>query len=221
MLPVRILGTDPTGRTFNEVGHTLDVNGAGVRLGKLTTGVKPGDELILQYRSNRGRFLVRWVGPPRSAVEGQVGLECLDSGRQMWPIAERASENREVQGNISAPPKPSAPGRTVERYECAGSVEVRASRGQKGFLAKVSDLSSDGCHVLTAAALPPDTPVVLLMRVGGVEVEVNGVVRGWVPERAMGIQFTQFSSAADRERLQRLLTELRAGTAQSATSGTL
>ncbi len=222
VLPVRILGTDSSGRTFNEVGHTLDVNSAGARLGKMAASVNLGDELIVQYKSNRGRFQVRWVGPPNTAVAGQIGLERVDTGLQLWPITEPPSDDRGTpRDNFQRPPLHQDSSTAVaERYACSGSVEVRASRGQKGFVAKVADISADGCRVLTLAAPPQDSMVVLLMRVGGVEIEVNGVVRACFPGRGMGIQFTQFSSLSDRERLHRLIGELRADPARSAPSGT-
>jgi hypothetical protein len=223
VLPVRILGTDSSGKAFSVVGHTLDVDIAGARLGRLSARVQLGDELTLQYKSNRARFLVRWVGPPRTAVEGQVGLECLDSARHLWPIAESPSDDNETHPALQSPPSSQhdIPRSVAERYPCSGSVEIRAARGQKGLVAKVSDISADGCRVLTLAALPQDSVVVLLMRVGGVEIEANGVVRACFSGRAMGIQFTQFSSAADRERLTRLLAELRTQAAHSATSRAL
>jgi hypothetical protein len=223
VLPVRILGTDSSGNAFSEVGHTLDVNVTGVRLGRLSARVQLGDELTLQYKSNRARFLVRWVGSPRTAVEGQVGLECLDTARHLWPIPESPSDDHETHHGLQTPQSSQHEiSRSVtERYPCSGSVEIRASRGQKGLVAKVSDISVDGCRVLTLAALPQDSVVVLLMRVGGVEIEANGVVRACFSGHGMGIQFTQFSSAADRERLQRLLAELRAQAAHSPASKAL
>lgn len=207
VLPVRVIGTDVHGRPFQEIAHTLDFNPGGARLGKIVAQVRPGAELAIQYRNHRGRFIVRWIGPPNTAVEGQIGVEVLEPGRLMWPQVDEP----EVAGDEFQPVHHGIADsrRRGDRFPCVGAVEVRASRRQRGFHAKLSDISEEGCHILTNAGLPPGTSLILMLRVGTVEIEASGVVRACAPGEGMGVQFMHFASSSDRGRLTDLISTLR------------
>jgi hypothetical protein len=214
VLPVRVSGVDAAGREFSVFGHTLDFHSSGAKLGKIQAEVKLGSEITVQYRNNKARFRVRWIGPANTAVHGQLGLECLETARDLWPL-----ESQQKSGiDDFQPPEPlneSQSGRD-RRYPCSGIVEVRPSRAQKGFPARIADISAEGCRVLVAAALPVGSTVALLLRVEGYEIEGTGVVRTSFPSEGMGIFFTHFASPADKDRLKLLISKL-----QSMQSGIL
>ena len=207
VLPIKVSGVDASGREFTVFGHTLDINTSGARLGKIQAEVKRGDELTLQYRNNKVRFLIRWIGPAETPVQGQLGLECLEPTKDLWPLETNAAppgiDDFEVQQQKSN----SATGRET-RYSCAGVVEVRPSRAQKGFTARIGDISTEGCRVLVGAALPTGTCVSLVVRVEGMEIEGTGIVRTSFPGEGMGIFFTHFASPGDKDRLKLLISRL-------------
>jgi len=212
---VRVAGVDAAGREFSVFGHTLDFHSSGARLGKIQAEVRLGSEVTVQYRNNKARFVVRWLGPANTAVHGQLGLECLEPGRDLWPLE---SQTKPQTIDDFQPPQPLSDaqlGRDT-RYPCTGIVEVRSSRAQKGFPARIADISVEGCRVLVAAALPVGTTVSLLLRVEGTEIEGTGVVRTSFPGEGMGIFFTHFASPADKDRLKLLISRL-----QSIQSGVL
>lgn len=207
VLPVRISGVDTAGREFSVFGHTLDFHASGARLGKIQPNVKCGDELTIQYRSNKVRFVVRWIGPAESAVHGQLGIECLEAGKDLWPL-QTEQKSAGVDDYRSSEPLSGSSSDREPRYACNGIVEVRASRAQKGFSARISDISSEGCRVLFSAALPIGTTVSLLLRIEGSEIEATGVVRTAFAGKGMGISFTHFASPADKDRLKLLISRL-------------
>jgi hypothetical protein len=73
-MPVRIFGTDSSGRVFSEKATTVNVSWQGIEL----SGVEPRlsvDEIIgLTYGKNRVHFRVKWVGQTGTPKEGHVGL---------------------------------------------------------------------------------------------------------------------------------------------------
>lgn len=74
VLPIRLAGSDASGKAFSMLSHTLDFSRQGARLGGVPAGLRAGDEITLEYKRNRGRFKVRWVDPKRR----QAGAENLE-----------------------------------------------------------------------------------------------------------------------------------------------
>jgi hypothetical protein len=215
VLPIKVSGVDTGGREFTVFAHTLDINTSGARLGKIQPQVKCGDELTLHYRNNKVRFVVRWIGPSETAVQGQLGLECLEPTKDLWPLeastAPPGIDDFEIQE-----PKSNSTATRDTRYPCNGIVEVRPSRAQKGFSAHIEDISAEGCRIRVLAALPIGTSVSLMVRVEGIEIEGTGIVRTSFPGEGMGIFFTHFATPADKDRLKLLISKL-----QSIQSGVL
>jgi hypothetical protein len=207
VLPVRVSGVDANGREFSVLGHTLDFHSSGARLGKIQALLKCGDEITVHYRNNKVRFIVRWIGPAETPVQGQLGLECIEPAKEMWPLEVQPTSPVIDDFEVPKPLSNASSGREI-RFTCKGIVEVRPSRGQKGFSARIADISSEGCRVLVAAALPIGTTVSLLVRVATTEIDATGVVRTSFPGESMGIFFTHFASAADKDRLKLLLSKL-------------
>ena len=59
---------------------------------------------------------------------------------------------------------------------------------------KLTDLSLGGCYIETASPFPERTRLVLTLRVDGVELQAQGLVRVMHPSRGMGIEFAGHSS---------------------------
>ncbi len=86
VLPVRISGTDIEGKPFNQTSCTLDVNRQGARLYGLRCIKGPGEVVTIQYKKNRGRFMVVWMGKAGTRQDGQVGLRNCDPDQDMWGL---------------------------------------------------------------------------------------------------------------------------------------
>lgn len=85
VLPVRIFGSDASGKSYNELAHTLDIAEGGARLGAIRCGIEVGSVLILQYRRNRAEFRVVWTRQLQRCKEQQVGLVAV-SAKDVWGL---------------------------------------------------------------------------------------------------------------------------------------
>jgi c-di-GMP-binding flagellar brake protein YcgR len=72
---------------------------------------------------------------------------------------------------------------------------------------KLSDLSLGGCYLETVSPFPVRTKLVLSMRAGDVELQVEGRVRVMHPEVGLGIEFTK-RTPQQRERVQKFIQTL-------------
>ncbi|HYX67584.1 MAG TPA: PilZ domain-containing protein [Terriglobales bacterium] len=82
-LPATVWGTDNGGKSFVERAHTVDISSMGARLEGLNHPVVPGTVLGVQHGAAAARFRVLWVGEPGSARAGQVGIRCVEVGKQV------------------------------------------------------------------------------------------------------------------------------------------
>jgi len=84
VLPARIKGTDSSGTAFDELAHTLDVTGAGVRLGSVRRELNVLDEITVFYRQRKMQFRVVWTKNLKGTSEFQVGLQAATQEREAW-----------------------------------------------------------------------------------------------------------------------------------------
>jgi len=94
VLPVKIKGTDGSGKAFEDLAHTLDVTPTGVRLGSVRRELNPEDEVTLFFRQRKMQFRVVWTKKMKGTSEFQVGLQALTQEKEAWglSIAEPAHE---------------------------------------------------------------------------------------------------------------------------------
>lgn len=108
------------------------------------------------------------------------------------------------------------PGRTerrsVPRYRCMGSAQVRAQNSDVYTWASITDISLHGCYLEMAAAFPVGTVVFLQVELAHFRVVLKGEVRVTYPFLGMGVAFREVSEA-DRKQLSEIVravaTELR------------
>ena len=95
VLPVRIKGTDSTGKSFEELAHTLDVTAGGVRLGAVRRELNVLDEVTIFYRQRKMQFRVVWVKKLKGTSEFQAGLQAVSQEREPWGLGlvEQPSPN--------------------------------------------------------------------------------------------------------------------------------
>lgn len=81
-LTALVWGSDGNGQIFMEQVETLDISPKGARLKGISYPLKLGAVLGIQNGDNQGRFEVVWIGEKGSEREGQVGVRCIQVGRQ-------------------------------------------------------------------------------------------------------------------------------------------
>ncbi|MGC2364544.1 MAG: hypothetical protein WA555_05960 [Candidatus Sulfotelmatobacter sp.] len=84
MLPVRVRGTDSSGKLFEVVAHTLDLTAAGARLGSIRHELKALETLTVFYHQRRMEFTVVWTKLLDGKGEYQVGLQAFSQEKEAW-----------------------------------------------------------------------------------------------------------------------------------------
>jgi hypothetical protein len=85
-LPVKIWGMDANSRPFTEPASLRTISGRGATLQGVHAQLKPGCVLDLQYEGSKAQFRVVWMGKPGTEMQGEVGIENLTGGAQLWDI---------------------------------------------------------------------------------------------------------------------------------------
>jgi len=86
VLPVRVKGKDSSGKSFDDLVHTLDVTPAGVRLGSVRHPLKLSDEVTVFYRQRRIQYRVVWTKKLEGTSEFQVGLQAVAHESEAWGL---------------------------------------------------------------------------------------------------------------------------------------
>lgn len=210
VLPLRIWGMEASGKPFSGLAHTLDVTREGARLGGVRNIFKVGDIIGVQYRHNKGRFRVAWVGEPNSRCSTQVGLEVVEHGRDFWGL-----DGADLNARDEYTPKKAAPAmvpRSLGRmYAVEGVVEVREQNGKPAYWAQVTQIAERGGYI--QAHTPHDTGsrVQLRINISNHEISMNALVRSSQAAKGMSVEFTQPASVNDAVRLKSLLYGLESG----------
>lgn len=212
VLPLRVWGMDAAGKPFSALAHTLDITRSGARLGGISTELKRGEVIGLQYRHNKGRFRVAWIGLPNTPRATQIGLEVVEQGRDFWGLEgpefqAQDDYNPELMEAIARPARPAA-----RQYEVEGTVEVRNPRGQTSYYAQVTHISQGGAYIQAHTPSGTGSRLQLVIHICNHEVATNAVVRSSTPGKGMSVEFTQPVSVDDAVRLKSLLYGLEAGT---------
>jgi Stage II sporulation protein E (SpoIIE) len=83
-LPVRVCRA--AGEEKSQAAYTLDISTLGARLGGLHQHLQPGEVIQIYCGRREAPFRVTWCGSPRSATEGQIGVECLVTEANIWDL---------------------------------------------------------------------------------------------------------------------------------------
>lgn len=224
--PVRIFGLDPQGRPINLASSTLDISKSGARLKGVRCWDYPGEIIGIRHGMDKARFRIVWVGSPGTAMDGQVGLQCVDLGRYIFGIMPPSSDARpdpaglEVRRNsgnqlaLRSQMSPSAQRwRREQRFNASGGVNIREAGAGVPQWTMLHDISIGGCYVETTSPLPPLTRVELTLQAGDLRIECKGSVTVKHPLVGMGIKFTEMTSL-NRDRLLHLISSLEEEAAQ-------
>ncbi len=201
-IPVRVWGTDRHGKPFIENTETVDITRLGARIKGLTSVVSAGNIIGIEYKQQKCRFRVIWVGGVGTPHEGMIGVHSVEPSKFIWgiPIPQQWAPK------VAHPcvPQDGGSGRRIQpRYACEGSVEVRKD-GRTALWGALSDISLSGCYIETLTPLPVKTTVELALNIEGLEIVTGAVVRTSHSGVGMGMAFSEMS-VADRSRLDDLI----------------
>jgi len=95
VLPVRITVDQAT-----HLAHTVDITGAGARIGGLREQLQKGAIVELQRGSRKAKFSVKWV-KPLGPDEVQIGVECSEPQEKFWGV-DLSAQDHESRKDMDA-----------------------------------------------------------------------------------------------------------------------
>lgn len=216
VLPVRIWGLDSAGKPFAQAAQTLDVNRTGARVGGVRGSIALGDVIGIQYKQQKARCKVVWLGHPGTPKQDQIAVECLEKDRIPW--APELPDDRAVDEFDHRRVKKQE-ARWHQRVTCHGGAEVRVPGGQAMSWAVLTDLSLRGCYLQTNTPLPVGARPHLAIRADDIEILTHAVVRTSNRTLGMGLEFMDVTPA-NKQRLQNLIQRLLGASGPAAEGST-
>jgi hypothetical protein len=193
-LPVRVSGTDSSGRTFRHVVCTLDVSALGARItGLQPLDVKAGQELTLEHQKDKVRFQVMWIGQPNTARQGQVGLRTLEPEKKLSALQDQIAAGDYVdtwQAPKWAVEEADDDRRAATRFDCDRGVQYWTDNSSSPVSGTLDNISATGCFVATRFPLPRHSRVQMILHLYGMKIPAQGEVRAAIDGQGMGIMFT-------------------------------
>jgi hypothetical protein len=204
-----------TGRPTKQNAYTLDVSRKGARLAGVTGLTDPGQLIAVRRKTSEARFRVVWIGQPRTPLEGQIGVECIDPDKIIWDVDfANAHEDFEDLGILRmasalATKSPSTTGTRVTEYPCPGTAKVwTEGLDSEDVEARLSTIDWLGCR-LEGDRLPLDRPLLLQLSIGETQLTVKGNRCRNDQASTARIEFTQIRRG-DRPVLEGLIRRLSA-----------
>jgi hypothetical protein len=195
-IPVRVTSLDPA-QPFSEQCNTTLVNAHGCGLiapCEFGQGIQVRVEIVSAKRHTTARVaeVVPLGGDPETWL---VGLE-LDVPGNFWGIEYAPSDWKieEVPAPASVPKKAEEPGASAK------------PSSQRRW--RLTDISAGCCYLETATPFPPDTPVLMSVRILDAEFLLDGVVRVSHPQTGMGVEFSVLAENDQQARVEELIRQL-------------
>jgi PilZ domain-containing protein len=198
-LPVRIFGTDDSGKIFSENVTTIDVSQHGAKLRGVRAQLRIDEIIGITHGNKKINFRVKWVGEPSTTKEGQVGTLNLTPEKPLWDLAlpSGTMDNFRFTSDRSE----------SVRVKCSISVELHTAAGPQVIWCTASDLSVGGCFVEMPNPLKADTAFELALWLGETKLRLGGRVTNSAPGFGIGVSFVNPSPQA-RTILQRQVAAL-------------
>jgi PilZ domain-containing protein len=212
-LPVRITYWDSETRPMLEMACTYDISQRGARVTGLRCVKEVGEILAVERGRNKAFCRVVWIGETNSELQGQIGIECVESDRTLWET--ELQEMKESYDPILIDGGLKKAGtfasherrRRRERYDLEGFAELIKQDGKALHVkAALLNMSEIGCLVSTKDVVLPGTELKLVLSVGDYEMALKGQVRHG-DQRGLGIEFREIRKG-ERQILQFLIRKL-------------
>jgi hypothetical protein len=213
-LPIRVTYWDDAQKPCLEIACTYDISEHGARVTGLRSVKEAGEVIAIERGRSKAFCRVVWVGEPNSELQGQIGLQCVESDRTLWEAELRdmvdVYEPVVLDGDSKRPRTFAAHERRRrrERFSLEGTAEL-VEEGAHNFKADVvlKNMSEIGCLVLTKQVVPPGTELKVTLHVDDHNLTLKGQVRHAEPQVGLGIEFREIRKG-ERQILQFLIRKL-------------
>lgn len=206
-LPVRVTYYGDDSKPRLEMACTYDVSSHGARLTGLRSVKEAGEIVTIERGRSKAFCRVVWIGQTNSALQGQVGIQCVEAEKALWTAElgdmEQVYESMKPEGLWASFGQENR--RRHQRFTFGGSVElVQKGPGPVHLTGNIKDMSEVGCLVTTRSLVVPGTDLKLVLRVANYDLAFKGLVRHAALDVGLGIEFREVRKG-DRAILQHLL----------------
>jgi PilZ domain len=203
-LPVRIFGSDATGRPFSENVRTVDISRYGAKLEGMKALLAAGEVVGMSHGASKGRFVVQWAGQPETSQAGQLGLLNNAPDKWTWEMKLPPAYIDNYAGGARA----AGDRRKHVRMKSANSVQVQPEGDSAPIWGKTIDISEGGCFVEMPIPLEVNTHIKITLWIDDRKLWSKARIVSKRPGFGNGVHFTEMS-AADTQVLDSFLKSLR------------
>jgi hypothetical protein len=196
-VPVRIFGTDSSGKIFSEKAFTVDVSQQGAQLSGVQAQPNVDEVVGVTYGQTKGHFRVKWVGQRGSAKAGHLGLLNLSPEKSLWDFPLPPP-------SFDASVRDTRDRRTSPRMKCASSVEVYPTGETAPIRTRTADLSLGGCFLEMPNPLPKGSRIKIALWVKDFKLWANAEVISSTPGFGIGVKFVEITEQ-DKNQLKQFL----------------
>jgi hypothetical protein len=213
-LPIRVTYWDGESKPGLEMACTYDISEQGARVTGLRCVKGVGEIVAVERGRNKSFCRVVWIGEANSELQGQIGIQSVESDRTLWETELRDMEEAYdpilIDGNLKRAGTFASHERRRrrERYALEGLAELM-KQGPNGVHAKADlrNMSEIGCLVSSRHVVLPGTELKVALSVGDYELALKGQVRHGDQNAGLGIEFREIRKG-ERQILQFLMRKL-------------
>jgi len=213
-LPIRVTYWDGESKPGLEMACTYDISEQGARVTGLRCVKGVGDIVAVERGRNKSFRRVVWIGEANSELQGQIGIQSVESDRTLWETELRDMEEAYdpilIDGSLKRAGTFASHERRRrrERYALEGVAELM-KQGPNGVHAKADlrNMSEIGCLVSSRHVVLPGTELKVALSVGDYELALKGQVRHGDQNAGLGIEFREIRKG-ERQILQFLMRKL-------------
>jgi hypothetical protein len=214
-LPIRVTYWDGAQKPCLEIACTYDISEHGARVTGLRCVKEAGEVIAIERGKSKAFCRVVWVGEPNSELQGQIGLQCVESDRILWETELRdmveTYEPVLPEGDGKRPRTFAAHERRRrrERFSLEGTAELveAGTQNSKANSVVLKNMSEIGCLVLTNQIMPAGTNLIVTLHVDDQKLTLKGQVKHADPQVGLGIEFHKIRKG-ERQILQFLIRKL-------------
>ncbi len=181
-LPIRVTYWDDAQKPCLEIACTYDISEHGARVTGLRNVKEAGEVIAIERGKSKAFCRVVWVGEPNSELQGQIGLQCVESDRVLWEAELRdmveTYEPVVVDADAKRPRTFAAHERRRrrERFTLEGTAELVGSRcpESKANTVALKNMSEIGCLVMTKEMVPAGTELQVTLHVDDQTLTLKG-----------------------------------------------
>ncbi len=201
-LPVKVSGWSESGKADSQMACTYDLSERGARIVGVNLGSQPGDIVVLERGKTKALYRVMWVGGSGTALDGQMGVSCVEPDKMIWEV--NLQELEEQYEPILMGGEAVTRSAQVERQDIAARVGVYPENGGPGVQGTLLRLSYTECELHCNEPLLPELPVNVLLVSPDVDIRLHGIVQRMKGKHCMVVVLDEVRRG-DRRKLKYLL----------------